>query len=72
MNIGRSSMVKFFVILPRHKKTNSAGFTGIAAWWLENGMPISAEQASQQITRDILLGYLRLMGSRYHTQENHA
>ena len=41
----------------------SAGFTGIASWWLENGMPISAEQASQQITRDILPGYLRLIGS---------
>lgn len=41
----------------------SAGFTGIASWWLENSMPISAEQASQQITRDILPGYLRLMGN---------
>jgi hypothetical protein len=50
----------------------SAGFTGIASWWLENGMPISIEQASQHITRDILPGYLRLMGSGYHTQENHA
>jgi AcrR family transcriptional regulator len=50
----------------------SAGFTGIAAWWLENGMPISAKQASQQITRDILPGYLQLMGAGYHTQENHA
>lgn len=39
----------------------SAGFTGIAAWWLEKGMPISAEQAAQQITRDILPDYLRLM-----------
>jgi AcrR family transcriptional regulator len=41
----------------------SAGFTGIASWWLENGMPIKVEEASQQITRDILPGYLRLMSS---------
>lgn len=39
----------------------SSGFTGIASWWLEKGMPISAKKASQQITRDILLGYLRLI-----------
>lgn len=42
----------------------SAGFAGIASWWLENDMPISAQQASQQITRDILPDYLRLMRSR--------
>jgi len=41
----------------------SAGFTGIASWWLEKGKPISAEQASQQITRDILPDYLRLIGN---------
>jgi AcrR family transcriptional regulator len=40
----------------------SAGFTDVAAWWLEKGKPISAEQASLQITRDILPGYLRLRG----------
>jgi AcrR family transcriptional regulator len=39
----------------------SAGFTGVAAWWLEKGKPISIEQASQQIARDILPDYLRLM-----------
>jgi AcrR family transcriptional regulator len=39
----------------------SAGFTGIASWWLDNYMPISAEQAARQIARDILPGYLRLM-----------
>jgi AcrR family transcriptional regulator len=40
----------------------SAGFTGVAAWWLEKGMPISVEQASLQIARDVLPDYLRLMG----------
>jgi hypothetical protein len=39
----------------------SAGFAGVAAWWLEKGQPISAEQASQQVARDILPDYLRLM-----------
>jgi AcrR family transcriptional regulator len=39
----------------------SAGFTGIASWWLDNNMPISIDQAARQITRDILPGYLRLM-----------
>jgi len=39
----------------------SSGFAGIAEWWLEKGMPISAEQASRQIARDILPDYLRLM-----------
>lgn len=41
----------------------SAGFAGIAAWWLEKGKPISSQQASAQIARDILPGYLRLMRS---------
>ncbi len=39
----------------------SAGFTGVAAWWLENEMPISIQQACRQITRNILPGYLRLI-----------
>jgi AcrR family transcriptional regulator len=38
----------------------SAGFTGVAAWWLEKGKPISAEQAALQVARDILPDYLRL------------
>ncbi len=38
-----------------------AGFTGIAVWWLENNIPISAEEASRYITSDILPDYLRLM-----------
>ena len=41
----------------------NAGFIGVASWWLENGKPISVEQASLQITRDILPGYLRLMSN---------
>lgn len=41
----------------------SAGFTEVAAWWLDRGKPISAEQASLQIARDILPDYLRLMGT---------
>lgn len=37
------------------------GFTGIASWWLDNDMPIAIPQASQQISRDILPGYMQLM-----------
>jgi AcrR family transcriptional regulator len=39
----------------------SAGFTGIASWWLENDRPIPAEQASWQISRELLPGYLQLI-----------
>ena len=39
----------------------SSGFTGIATWWLEKDMPISAEQASRQVVRDLLPDYLKLM-----------
>jgi AcrR family transcriptional regulator len=39
----------------------NAGFIGVASWWLKKGMPIPIEEASLQITRDILPGYLRLM-----------
>jgi AcrR family transcriptional regulator len=42
----------------------NAGFIGIASWWLEKGKPIPIEQASLQITRDILPGYLRLLSNR--------
>lgn len=41
----------------------NAGFTGVASWWLDKDKPIPVEQASLQITRDILPGYLRLMSS---------
>ena len=41
----------------------SSGFTGVAAWWLEKGKPLSIEKASLQIARDILPDYLRLMGT---------
>lgn len=43
----------------------STGFLGIASWWLEKGMPISAEQAAQQVIKDILPAYLRLMPNGY-------
>lgn len=43
------------------KRFYSAGFAGIATWWLENGRPISAGEASRQITRDLLPDYLRLL-----------
>lgn len=39
----------------------SAGFAGLASWWLEKGMPIPVELAAQQITKTILPGYLRLI-----------
>lgn len=42
----------------------SAGFTGVAVWWLEKGRPISAEDAALQVARDILSDYLHLMGGR--------
>jgi len=42
----------------------SAGFTGIAAWWLEKGKPISVEQDSFRITHNILPDYLRLMANK--------
>jgi AcrR family transcriptional regulator len=41
----------------------TAGFIGIAAWWLEKEKPISIEQAAIVVTRDILPGYLRLMSN---------
>jgi len=41
----------------------TAGFSGIAEWWLEREMPISSHQAALQITRAILPDYLRLMDS---------
>jgi AcrR family transcriptional regulator len=56
---GQSPGIQFEIIL----RFFSAGFTGIAAWWLENNKPISPEEASQQIARDILPDYLRLIGS---------
>jgi AcrR family transcriptional regulator len=43
------------------KRFYSAGFTGIATWWLESGRPISAAEASRQITRDLLPDYLRII-----------
>jgi len=43
----------------------STGFIGIASWWLEKGMPISAEQAAHQVVKDILPAYLRFMQNGY-------
>ncbi|GAP12720.1 transcriptional regulator [Longilinea arvoryzae] len=39
----------------------SAGFAGVAAWWLEKGKPISVQEAALLIVRSILPDYLRLM-----------
>ena len=39
----------------------SAGFAGLVLWWLEKGKPITVEQASLQITRDILPVYLQFL-----------
>jgi len=39
----------------------SAGFAGVAAWWLEAGMQPPAETAARQVNRDILPGYLRFL-----------
>lgn len=39
----------------------TSGFRGIAEWWLAKEAPISAEQAAQRITRDILPLYMQLM-----------
>ena len=39
----------------------SAGFAGLASWWLEKDMPIPLEEASRQIAMNILPGYLRLI-----------
>lgn len=41
----------------------SAGFAGIATWWLENDLPVAIELAARQISRDILPGYMRLLES---------
>ncbi len=39
----------------------SAGFIGMAAWWLEKGMPFSSAEAARRVTRDILPDYLHLL-----------
>lgn len=39
----------------------TAGFGGVAEWWLENDEPLSVEQASQLVARDILPDYLKLL-----------
>jgi hypothetical protein len=42
---------------------DTVSITGIAAWWLEKGKPISSKQAARQIAKDILPDYLRLIGN---------
>jgi len=39
----------------------SAGFAGLASWWLEKDMPIPLEEASHQVAVNILPGYMRLI-----------
>jgi hypothetical protein len=39
----------------------TAGFTGIATWWLENKMPLSPAVAAQRVTTDLLPSYIRLV-----------
>jgi len=39
----------------------SAGFAGVAAWWLKKNKPISIEQASLQVARTFLPDHLRLV-----------
>ena len=39
----------------------SAGFAGLASWWLEKDMPVSIEDASRQVAVNILPDYLRLI-----------
>jgi AcrR family transcriptional regulator len=48
--------------LEMNQRFFSAGFAGVAAWWLEKGKPLSTEQASRQVVSDILSDYLRLAG----------
>ncbi|MBA4385959.1 MAG: hypothetical protein C0410_14565 [Anaerolinea sp.] len=50
-NIQSSMTLRFF----------SAGFAGLASWWLEKDMPIPLEEASRQVAVNILPGYLRLI-----------
>ncbi len=39
----------------------TSGFTGVAAWWLEKGMPLSPIEAARQVTTDLLPDYLHLL-----------
>jgi AcrR family transcriptional regulator len=47
----------------------SAGFIGMAAWWLEKDMPLTPSEAARQVTRDILPDYLRLLTKNQISQE---
>ena len=39
----------------------TAGFMGVATWWVESGMPILAREAARQVTDDILPAYMKLV-----------
>ena len=39
----------------------TAGFTGIATWWLEGDSPIPAKDAASLVARDILPAYMKLV-----------
>jgi AcrR family transcriptional regulator len=39
----------------------TAGFTGIATWWLESNQPIPEREAARLVTQDILPAYMRLV-----------
>ena len=39
----------------------TAGFTGIATWWLESDLPIPAKEAARLVTKDILPAYMKLV-----------
>lgn len=50
-NLSAELIIRFYV----------SGFTGITTWWLAKDMPMDARKASQQISEEILPGYLQLM-----------
>jgi AcrR family transcriptional regulator len=38
----------------------TAGFSGIATWWLESSSPIPVGEAARLVTRDVLPAYMKL------------
>jgi hypothetical protein len=39
----------------------TAGFAGIATWWLENDQPIDCHTTAKMVTKDILPTYMKLV-----------
>jgi len=39
----------------------TAGFTGIAKWWLENNLPLPPQTAAQLVTQELLPAYMKLV-----------